>query len=91
MIAICTIAIMLSGGYRDYQQVRGTIIDDNHDFWTVDFSEEFKKRGINTDEEIITLEHTTGPARFRIRQQTPVQRINGNDCKYENPPKEWLE
>lgn len=47
---ICTVAILLSNGYRDVQQLHGTIINDDHDYWTVDFSAEFNKRHYKTDQ-----------------------------------------
>jgi hypothetical protein len=88
MIVLCTIAVMLSGGYRDYPQLRGVLLHDGDTYWTVDFSEEFKKRHYNTNLEVTTFEGS--PARIHTKIQTPVQLVHGNDCLYVNPPKEWL-
>jgi len=88
---ICTVAVMMSNGYRDYPRLHGIVVRGAGDtYMLVDFSEEFKKRKINTNINVTRIGHEGGPARVIEYAQTPVQRIESNDCLFVNPPKEWL-
>ena len=85
---VCTIAVMMSGGHRDYPSLHGIVVKDaGSDYMLVDFTQEFKKRHINTDMTVNVMDGS--PVRYREYVQTPVQRVHSNDCLYVNPPKEW--
>lgn len=44
MHVVCLVVILLSSQYRDSVALSGTVISDDHDYWTIDFSKEFLKR-----------------------------------------------
>jgi len=55
--------------HLNINNIKGKLLDDDSDYWTVDFSKTLPKE----------YSYSEGP----------ILKVNGNDCLYVNPPKEY--